>query len=361
MTLGGAAGTVDSSPTSGRAGAAFRLGPFRPERGGLIPEAVLHYRVFGDASRIPTHGASLVFHALTGNADLDQWWGPLLGPGRPLDPANHPIVAANLLGGCAGSTGPNDPAHEFPLLTPADLARAHAPLLDHLGATRLQVVAGGSLGGMVALHWGRLSPLPVDRLVILAAPARTSAQAIGWNAAQRMAIEADSDWEGGRYQPGRGPVAGLAAARAIAMITYRSAAELDCRFGRARDRRPGRFDVEEYLRRHGDKLVARFDARSYVALMNAMDHHDLGDLHEAARETARRVRRIIGVGIDSDQLYPAAEIRRWVERYAAAGASAEYREITSHHGHDAFLIEFDQLAPLFGNDPEPRSPADSAA
>ncbi len=326
------------------AAATFPLGAFRTERGDVLPDAVLRYRVLGDPRRA-REGAILVFHALTGSADVDDWWEPLVGPGRPLDTDRHPVIAANLLGSCYGSSGPAaafDGA--FPALTTADLARAHAPLLEHLGVRRLALATGGSLGGMVALQWGRLSPVPVDRLVVFAAPARTGAQAIGWNAAQRLAIEADPAWEGGRYPPGRGPERGLAAARAIAMITYRSALEFDERFGRGATRVPGRFDVEHYLRRHGEKLVARFDARSYVALMGAMDAHDVGDFAAAARATRERVGEVVGVGIDTDILYPAAEVRGWVEAYRAAGAAARYAEITTPYGHDAFLIEFEQVA-----------------
>ena len=157
-----------------------------------------------------------------------------------------------------------------------------------------------------------------------------------------MAIEADPAWLGGRYHPGPGPEAGLAAARAIAMITYRAAPEFEVRFGRARTRRTDAFDIETYLRRQGEKLVARFDAASYAALMAVMDAHDMGALDEAARATARRVRQVVGIGIDSDILYPAADVRRWVEAYAPY-IDARYEEIASPCGHDAFLIEFEQV------------------
>ncbi|HEU5171695.1 MAG TPA: alpha/beta fold hydrolase, partial [Gemmatimonadales bacterium] len=218
--------------------------------------------------------------------------------------------------------------------------------VEHLGIRRIALATGGSLGGMVALQWGRISPVPVDRLVVFAAPAATSAQAIGWNTAQRMAIEADPAWQGGRYPEGHGPAAGLAAARAIAMITYRSAAEFHARFGRGSTRQPGRFDAEQYLRRQGDKLVARFDAASYVALTWAMDLHDVGDPAAAARDTAARVGDVVGVGIDSDILYYPAEVRAWVDTYRAAGAPARYVEIASLYGHDAFLIEWGQVAAI---------------
>jgi homoserine O-acetyltransferase len=325
----------------------FPLDAFVTARGERITGLQLRYRVIGDVRAAQEHGWILVFHALTGSANVEQWWGPLVGPGRPLDTSRHAIVSANLLGSCYGSTGPQEWAAEheepFPDLAPADLALAHIPLLQHLRVDRLALATGGSLGGMVALEWGRRSPVPLDRLVVFAAPAATSAQAIAWNTVQRLAIEADPAWRGGRYPPGTGPAAGLAAARALAMITYRSGIEFTARFGRHSSRAAGRFDVDHYLRRQGDKLVARFDAASYVALMRAMDLHDVGDWRTAGSETAARVGTVIGVGVDTDILYLPAEVRDWTEAYRAAGANARYREIASAAGHDAFLIEWDQV------------------
>lgn len=323
------------------------LDRFTTDAGRSLSGLRLRYRVIGDVEAARRDGWILVFHALTGSSEVDAWWEPLVGPGRTLDTSRHAVLTANLLGSCYGSTGPQEwwleQGEPFPELTPADLARAHVPLLEHLGIERLSLATGGSLGGMVALEWGKLSPVAVDRLVVFAAPAATSAQAIAWNAVQRMAIEADPAWRGGRYPTGEGPAAGLAAARALAMITYRSGIEFDARFGRSSSRVPGRFDVDQYLRRQGDKLVARFDAGSYVALMRAMDLHDVGDLDAAARATAERVGVVVGVGVDTDLLYAAGEVRAWTEAYRAAGAAARYREITSPAGHDAFLIEWDQV------------------
>lgn len=323
------------------------LGTLVASDGRALSGLRLRYRVLGNVHAAREHGWILVFHALTGSADVEQWWGPLVGPGKALDTARHAVLAANLLGSCYGSTGPHEWAAEhddpFPQLSSADLASAHIPLLQHLGVERLALVTGGSLGGMVALEWGRRSPVPVDRLVVFAAPAVTSAQAIAWNTVQRMAIEADPAWRGGRYAPGHGPTAGLAAARALAMITYRTGVEFDARFGRTSSRTAGRFDVDHYLRRQGDKLVARFEAASYVALMRAMDLHDMGDLAAAAEATAGRVGTVIGVGVDSDLLYAPGEVRAWTDAYRAAGVDARYREITSAAGHDAFLIEWDQV------------------
>lgn len=312
----------------------FGMGEFTTAGGRTVSGLRLGYRVFGDVRAAADNGWILVFHALTGSADVETWWGPLLGPGKALDTTRHAVLAANLLGGCYGSSGPAEWTAErddpFPDLTPADLARAHAPLLEYLGVRRLALATGGSLGGMVALEWGRHASVPTDRLVVFAAPAAASPQAIAWNAVQRMAIEAD-------------PVAGLAAARALAMITYRSGAEFQARFGRLASRSQGVFDVEHYLRRQGEKLVARFEAASYLSLMRTMDLHDVGDLSEAAAATATRVSQVIGVGIDSDILYLPSEVRDWVTAYHSAGANAEYREIGSLYGHDAFLIEWDQV------------------
>lgn len=307
----------------------------------------LRYRVLGDVEAAAENGWILVFHALTGSSDVDAWWGPLVGPGKALDTTRHAIVAANLLGSCYGSSGPTEwrveAGEPFPQLSPADLARSHIPLLEHLGVRRLALATGGSLGGMVALEWGRVSSVPTERVVVFAAPAVASPQAIAWNAVQRMAIEADPAWAGGNYAAGEGPANGLAAARALAMITYRSGAEFQARFGRLSSRSKEMFDVEYYLRRQGEKLVARFDAASYVALMRTMDLHDVGDFRAAGRDTAARVGEVIGVGIDSDILYLPGEVRDWVAAYRSAGAKAEYREIASLYGHDAFLIEWDQV------------------
>jgi len=325
-------------------GERLSLGDFRTSRGEVLRDAWLAYRVFGDTTAASRNGWILVFHALTGSPDVDAWWGPLLGPGAPLDTDRHAIIAANLPGSCYGSTGPADTnGTPFPALTPDDMARAHLPLLEHLGVEHLALVTGGSLGGMVALAWGTVSSVPVDRLVVFAAPAATSAQAIAWNTAQRMAIEADHRWQGGHFAKGEEPVDGLAAARAIAMITYRSGIEFDERFGRSSTWHGPRYDVEHYLRRQGDKLVKRFDARSYVALMGAMDAHDLGDLPDAAARTRARVAEVVGVGIDSDILYYPGEVRDWVRAYGAAGVNAKYEEISSPYGHDAFLIEWEQV------------------
>jgi homoserine O-acetyltransferase len=320
------------------------LGDFEPEQGGVIRDARLRFQVLGDPDVGQRRGYHLVFHALTGNSQVEQWWGDLVAPGGVLDATIRPVLSANLLGSCYGSSGPATRSDgTFPRLTSRDLARAHLALIRRLGITQLHTVTGGSLGGMVALQWGLVTPVPVERLIVFAAPARTGAQAIAWNAAQRMAIEADPAWQRGRYLAGEGPVAGLAAARAIAMVTYRASAEFEQRFARRQTRQPGRYDIDYYLRRHGEKLVARFDARSYVTLMDAIDSHDVGNASVAGWTTRERVREVIGVGIDTDILYIPSEVRAWVEAYGRGGANARYAEIETPYGHDGFLIEQGQI------------------
>jgi len=344
---------MSATATAGARGI-HRLGTLVTAGGERLADARLAWRIIGDQEAAREHGWIVVFHALTGSADVTAWWGPLVGDGRPLDTGRHAVLCANLLGSCHGSTGPRSwrggPPDAFPALAPADLAQAVELLLRHLGIDRVALAAGGSLGGMVALEWARRTACTVDRLVVIAAPAATSAQAIAWNAAQRLAIEADPRWRGGRYAAHEPPVGGLAAARAIAMMSYRSPAEFRQRFGRGSTRVPGRYDVEHWLRRHGEKLVARFDAASYWCLLGVMDRHDLGDLRTAARATAARVGTVTGVGIDRDVLYEAREVRHWVEAYRAAGARARYAEIASVYGHDAFLIEWDQVAAILRGD-----------
>lgn len=338
---------MTAAPTLGDPTRELALGEVTTANGQSVTGLRLQYRVFGDVEAAAENGWILVFHALTGSADVDSWWGPLLGPGKALDTRRHAVLAANLPGSCYGSSSPAEwraeRGEKFPELAPSDLARAHVPLLEHLGIRRLALATGGSLGGMVALEWGRQASVPTDRLVVFAAPGAASSQAIAWNTVQRMSIEADPAWKGGDYVPGKGPAAGLAAARALAMITYRSGAEFQARFGRLRSRSDEVFDVEHYLRRQGDKLVARFDPASYVALMQTMDLHDIGDFAAAGLETSTRVGQVVGVGIDSDILYLPGEVRDWVTAYRSAGVNAEYREIASLYGHDAFLIEWDQV------------------
>ena len=253
------------------------------ESGERLREVEVAFRTWGTLSP-GRDNAVVVCHALTGSADVDRWWGGLLGSGRAFDPEDDFVVAANLLGSCYGTTGPLSPrnsgssgtAHwggDFPAITVRDQVRLQQRLLDALGVTKIRLVIGGSLGGMVALEWALLDPDRVERLAVLSAPARHGPWGIALSELGRRALALDPKFRDGHYPEDDPPAAGLALARAIAMTSYRSRPGFEQRFGR--DRRDGRFEVVRYLEHQGRKLVDRFDANSYLALLGAMDSHDV--------------------------------------------------------------------------------------
>jgi homoserine O-acetyltransferase len=316
--------------------------PFELESGGRLPSVTAAYRTWGRLNAAADN-AVLVCHALTGSADVDRWWGALLGPGRALDPERDFVVCSNVLGGCYGTTGPASPrpggrrrwGGDFPAVSIRDIVRVQASLLDALGVNRLRLVVGGSLGGMQVLEWALLYPERVAAIAPIAVSARHSAWTIALSAAQRRAITADPRWRGGRYPAGNGPDSGLAVARQIAMCTYRSRASLEARFSRD-ESETGGFAVEGWLDHHGRALVDRFDAAAYVALTKAMDTHDVGRGRGGWREALATVRApALVVSIDTDVLYPPVE----QEELAAALPHARLVTLASPHGHDAFLIE----------------------
>ncbi len=319
--------------------------PFALEQGDALAAVEVAYRTWG---RLDHDGgnAVVVCHALTGSADADRWWPGLVGPGRALDPGRDFVLCSTVLGGCYGTTGPlaRDPATgerygpDFPDVTVRDMVRLQMRLLDHLGVRRVRLALGGSLGGLQALEWALLDPGRVEAVAPIASSARHSAWCIGWSEAQRQALAADPDWREGRYDLGRPPAAGLAAARMIAMCTYRSPASFAARFGRDAD--GAGFAVEGWLRHHGDLLVRRFDANAYVTLTRAMDSHDVGRGRGDWRAALGSIRQpALVVTIPSDVLYlPAeqAELARHLPR-------ATLTTLPSPHGHDGFLIDVEAL------------------
>jgi homoserine O-acetyltransferase len=339
--------------------------PLVLDSGARIEGLEIAWRSFG-ALNADKSNAVLICHALT----LDQhvagkhpvsgkpgWWTRLVGPGRPLDPARHFIVCANVVGGCMGSTGPAslNPATgkpwglSFPVITIADMVRAQAMLIEAMGIETLQAVVGGSMGGMQVLQWAASYPERMFSAVCVASAARHSAQNIAFHEVGRQAIMADPDWRGGDYAlHGSRPEKGLAVARMAAHITYLSEAALQRKFGRELQRDglswgfDADFQVESYLRHQGATFVDRFDANSYLYITRAMDYFDLaapygGVLAEAFRK-ARDVRFCV-LSFTSDWLYPTAESRHIVRALNAAGARASFVEIESDKGHDAFLLD----------------------
>lgn len=332
------------------------------ESGRTLSPVSVAYEAYGTLNEQGTN-AVLVCHALTGNAHAagtdafgqTGWWNGLIGPGKAFDTDEYFVVCSNILGSCYGTTGPAsiDPGtrkpygQSFPDITVRDMVALQHHLTRHLGIRRLAAVAGGSLGGMQVLEWALMFPDEVDTIIPIATAARHSAWCIGLNEVARLAIENDPAWINGNvhWQPERG----LALARMIAMISYRSRDSFEERFGRKHSatNRFGtpQFEVESYLHYQGAKLVDRFDAATYVALTRAMDRHDISRGREEHPKTLGAIAaRALCIGIDSDVLYPLKEQRD----IAAHIPGGQYAELHSLHGHDAFLIEFEQLNCLIG-------------
>lgn len=326
----------------------YRLSePFALELGGGLPEVTVAYRSWGTLNAAGDN-AIHICHALTGNADADDWWTPLFGTGRTFDADRDFIVCSNVLGSCYGTTGPTsiDPTtgqpygRNFPAVTVRDMVRLQAELMRGLGVQQLKLAIGGSLGGMQVLEWGRLYPNWVRRLVSIAASGRHSAWCIGMSEAQRQAIYADPNWKDGDYGD-RPPEMGLAAARMMAMVSYRTGTSFDRRFGRT-VQPDGTFEIASYLRYQGQKLVDRFDANTYVTLTQGMDRHDLGAGDDYDSVLGAIAQPTLVVAIDSDLLYPSWEQEALVQRMPRA----ELAWLRSPHGHDAFLIDMAALDAL---------------
>ncbi len=332
--------------------------------GGVLAPVVLAYESYG-ALNADASNAILICHALTGDQHVASahpitgkpgWWARMVGPGRPVDTDRFCVIAANAIGGCMGSSGPETLAEDgkpyamrFPVVTISDMARSQALLLDHLGIARLHAVVGGSMGGMQALSWAAHFPDRVAAALIIASTAKHSAQNIAFHEVGRQAIMADPNWRvGDYYSDGETPAAGLAVARMAAHITYLSEQGLTEKFGRrlqARETKTFGFDadfqVESYLRHQGLSFTDRFDANSYLYITRAIDYFDLaeefgGHLAHAFRNS--RTRFAI-VSFDTDWLYPTAESKAIAQALNAAGAAVSFVELTSPYGHDAFLLD----------------------
>ena len=330
------------------------LGPYR-----------VAYQTYGTLNAEKSN-AVLICHALTGDQFVgerhpvtgkDGWWDSMVGPGKVLDPAHYYIICGNVLGGCMGTTGPlaSDPSNgkpwnlRFPVVTIADMVRAQAALLDHLGIADLFCVIGGSMGGMQVLQWAASFPGRVFSAVPIACAARHSAQNIAFHEVGRQAIMADPEWKGGDYRLHKTvPARGLAVARMTAHITYLSEQALQRKFGRSLQNRnalgfgfDADFQVESYLRYQGSTFVERFDANSYLYITRAMDYFDLADAHGGVLANAFRssLTRFCLMSFTSDWLFPTHESRDIVHALNAAAANVSFVEIESDKGHDAFLLE----------------------
>jgi homoserine O-acetyltransferase/O-succinyltransferase len=338
------------------------------ECGRTLPAVTLHYAVYGrlNAAR---DNAVLVCHALSGSALVGQWWPEVFAPGALLRLDHDFVICVNLLGSCYGSTGPGSVNPEtgepygadFPLVSIRDNVRAQAKLLDSLGVRKLRLAVGGSMGGMQALEWTVLFPERVERAVVIGV-APLGAMGLALNHLQRAAIQRDPEWLGGNYLPQKPPRQGLSLARQIAMLSYKSGGLFEERYARNPNRNGedpwglddcgggligGRFDIAGYLDEQGKRFVDRFEANAYLAILRTMDTWDPLRGGGTPDTVFGRIKaRLTFVGISSDWLFPPESVRAFAETIRAAGAQAEYREMTSDHGHDAFLAEQTELVAL---------------
>jgi homoserine O-acetyltransferase len=331
------------------------------ECGRSLAGVTLHYAVYGKLNAARDN-AVLVCHALSGSALVGEWWPEVFGPGAMLSLEHDFVICINLLGSCYGSTGPSSVNPEtgepygadFPLISIRDNVRAQSKLLNSLGIRKLRLVMGGSLGGMQALEWTIQHASRVEKALIVGV-APLGAMGLALNHLQREAIRHDPDWQNGGYLPQKPPRRGLSQARQIAMLSYKSGPLFEERFARNPNRNGedpwglddfggglvgGRFDIAGYLDEQGRRFVERFEANSYLAILRTMDTWDPLRGCSCPEEVFGRIQaHLTFVGINSDWLFPPGDVRRFAETIRATGVSVDYREMTSDHGHDAFLAE----------------------
>jgi homoserine O-acetyltransferase/O-succinyltransferase len=342
------------------------IGSLTTESGAVIDDVCIAVQRWGELS--PTRdNVVVVLHALTGDSHITGpagpghptagWWDGVAGPGAPIDTNRWCAVATNVLGGCRGSTGPSSLARDgkpwgsrFPLISVRDQVEADVAALAALGINQVAAVVGGSMGGARALEWIVGHPDRVGAGLLLAVGARATADQIGTQTTQIAAIKSDPNWRGGDYHDTeRKPDAGLTIARRFAHLTYRGELELDTRFanGNQGDEEPsngGRYAVQSYLEHQGDKLLARFDAGSYVILTEALNGHDVGRNRGGVGKALRGcpVPVVVG-GITSDRLYP---LRLQEELAELLPGCTELHVVDSVCGHDGFLVESEAVGDL---------------
>ena len=348
--------------------------PFALDDGSVLRDVTLAYETWGELAPDASN-AILVCHAWTGDSHAagragrghptPGWWDALIGPGKAIDTDRWFVVCSNVLGGCQGSTGPAsiDPddadgrryGPRFPVITIRDMVRAQARLAAHLGVARWASVIGGSMGGMQVLEWAATYPRRVGSVIPIASCLQSTAQQIAWGMIGRRAIALDPRWRNGDYydaEEGDGPGEGLAVARQVAQVTFRSDNVFTERFGRGvadRSASDGfglwqEFQVESYLQYHGEKLARRFDTNSYLVISKAMDLHDIARGRQSIAQALHGCTGpCLSIGVSSDMLYPAYQQRQVADAFSAAGCASTYLEIESPHGHDAFLMETEQV------------------
>ncbi len=338
-------------------------GGFGLESGERLLELVVAYETYGVLS--PNRdNAVYICHALSGDAhvagyhDVEKdgrgWWDGMVGPGKGIDTDHYFVVCANILGGCKGTTGPSsiNPAtgrpygSSFPRISVSDIVAVQRLLLRQMGIDRLAAVVGGSVGGMQVLQWMITYPGMVERAVCIATGSSKSTQGLAFDVVGRGAIVSDPDWQGGDYyDTGRAPVKGLAHARKIGHITYLSQEIMARKFGRERSEKDSVFQVESYLEYKGRKFTERFDANSYLRIMEAMDDFDLVERFGSLERALQNVdARVLVVALSSDWLFPPERSVELASALLRGGKSVACCLLDAPYGHDGFLIETEQLS-----------------
>ena len=322
--------------------------PFTLESGVTLPGYHLAYTTHGKLNADKTN-AVWIFHALTANSNPLEWWPGLVGDGKFFDPAKYFIICANKPGSPYGSISPlsvNPQTnqlyyHDFPVFSIRDMIRTFQHLKDHLGIRKIFIALGGSTGGMQLLEWAIEEPELFEHIVPIATSAVLSPWAIAFNASQRMAIEADATWLERRPDAGQ---KGLAAARSIALLSYRHYNGYD--LTQPRDKsfvalgNGVTYAADNYQRYQGLKLVNRFNAICYYRLSQSMDSHDVGKNRGGVEKALRKITaRTLVIGITSDVLYPITE-QEYLQKKILG---AELLSISSDFGHDGFLLEYEKI------------------
>lgn len=324
------------------------LKSFRLENDFFFEELTVAFHTFG---RLNPSRSNVIWvcHGLTANSDVLDWWQGLFGDRSLFNPDQHFIVCVNALGSCYGTSGPSrsestSPAlsDRFPLVTTRDQARLFERVRQELGLGRLYTLIGASLGGQQALEWSAEVDGLTDHLIVIATNARHSAWGIACNESQRQAIYLDPTYGDGQMDGGS---SGLAVARGIAMLSYRSYEGYVSTQTEASDEKTDDFRAASYQRYQGEKLSYRFDAYAYVALTRSMDSHHLGRGRESLEAALAGIgSRTLVVGISSDQLFPVSE-QKFLSQHIPR---ADYVQIDSAFGHDGFLIETKKLSAVIG-------------
>jgi len=321
-------------------------GSFTTESGYTFQKPEIAYHTWGQLNE-SRDNVVLICHALTGNSEANEWFSGFFDDSDIINLDEHFVICINVPGSCYGSVGPQSINPEtgqrysgdFPIVSIRDMVRFQQILLDELEINGIELAVGGSMGGMQVLEFLIMDDR-IQSAILIGMGKAHSAWAIGLSETQRQAIYADPNWQDGYYSPENSPKKGLATARMMAMLSYRTWQSLQERFSRELRPDTQQFQIESYLNYQGDKLVKRFDALSYVRLTQAMDLHDIaknrGDYADVlgAIDTP-----VLVIGINSDLLYPVREQRE----LASLLSNGTFAEIQSVHGHDAFLIEFEQM------------------